>query len=113
MNMKCLLAILLLTIFSVAMCEETPSEHHDIAVKIPVGTDPNELAERYGYHNKGQIGTLDGFFLFELQEQHRERSVAAAKAEALLQTSEVEWAEKQVPQDRRPRPHQKKKVDNI
>jgi len=102
----------LFVMFSVAICEETLPEHHDIAVKVPAGTNPNELAERYGYRNKGQIGTLDGFYLFELQDQHRERALAAAKSEALLQSEEIEWAERQVPQERRPRPHQKRK-DNF
>lgn len=60
-------------------------EHHDIAVKIPSNADPDELAARYGYRNKGQIGSLEGYYLFQLLEEHQSRrEVATEKAEALL-----------------------------
>lgn len=65
--------------------QEEHQEHHDIAVKIPSHADPDELAARYGYRNKGQIASLEGYYLFELLDEHKSRSeVAADKASALL-----------------------------
>lgn len=84
-------------------------EHHEIAVKLPPGADPDELAARYGYKNKGQIGSLEGYYLFDLQDEHKEkRDVAAEKADTLIGSSEVEWAEKQKPKERHPRPHHRR-----
>jgi len=73
-------------------------EHHEIAVKLPDGANADEVAARYGYHNKGQIGSLEGYYLFELQEEHKaKRDVAVEKADTLMGAAEIQWAEKQVP----------------
>lgn len=100
-----LFALLLLFICAVTCAEEMTEEHHEIAVKVPTGTDPDELAKRYGYVNKGRIGTLDGYYLFDLLDEHKRTDQAQVKASALLDAEELEWAEKQAPKERHPRPH--------
>ncbi len=65
-------------------------------MRINAGEDPNQVAEAHGFTNLGQIASLEGYYLFELKEQHRKRDVASEKAKRLAEHPSITWIEEQV-----------------
>ena len=70
---------------------------NEFAIYVPAGGETaDRLAARYGFHNRGQIGDLSNYFLFE----HRGISKRSANAstphlERLTDDPEVAWFEQQ------------------
>ena len=68
-------------------------------MQLEEGTNANEFAERHGFKNLGQVGTLPNYYRFEVKEEHRRGDVDSLVKK--LQTArEHKWSEKQVPQVR-------------
>uniref|UniRef100_A0A6P7GAF1 Furin-like protease 2 n=1 Tax=Diabrotica virgifera virgifera TaxID=50390 RepID=A0A6P7GAF1_DIAVI len=59
--------------------QDTPTIYHNqFAVYIPDGKDvADTIAAKYGFVNAGQIGSLEGFYVFE-HEHVRKRSLQAS-----------------------------------
>ena len=89
-------AVLLLAA-SLANCVMARSYLNEFAVLVPAGeTTADLLAQKYGFHNAGQIGDLENYFLFE----HRSLAKRSANASnhhhnLLTEDPEVEWFEQQ------------------
>lgn len=70
---------------------------NEFAVYVPAGPKvADQLAEKHGFHNTGQIGDLQDYYLFE----HRRLSKRSANQSAhhnllLTQEPEVKWFEQQ------------------
>lgn len=63
------------------------------AVQVQPGTDPNVLAQQMGAQNLGQIGALDGYYLFRIPGTDSEVTGAAGVFAA---SGQVLWFEQQV-----------------
>ena len=87
----------LLLVSSLANCVQARSYQNEFAVFVPAGEQTaNKLALKYGFHNMGQIGDLDNYFLFE----HRSLSKRSANPSThhhflLTDDPEVTWFEQQ------------------
>ncbi len=76
------------------------SYHNHFAVHIPGGSDNPALAEavatRNGFHNLGQIGSLDDHFLFEHRRLHKRSTTPSHEHSAALETDpDVRWLQQQ------------------
>ena len=71
--------------------------HNQFAVYVPKGkATADALAQRHGFANLGQIGSLDNYFLLE-HSRLQKRSASPSKRHAVLLTDEpeVKWFEQQ------------------
>ena len=81
----------------VSSSSSSSSYSNEFAVFVPAGGETaDRLAARYGFHNRGQIGDLSNYFLFE----HRGLTKRSANASEphltlLTQDPEVAWFEQQ------------------
>merc|ERR1711962_995544 len=68
------------------------------AVHIENGSDviASEIAEKHGFHNFGQIGSLPGYYQFvhhEIKKRRKRREVS--KTVTLLLEDKIQWVEKE------------------
>mmetsp|Transcript_2109 Transcript_2109/g.2344 ORF Transcript_2109/g.2344 Transcript_2109/m.2344 type:complete len:189 (+) Transcript_2109:43-609(+) len=70
--------------------------HH--AVKLHPDTDPHEFAREKGFHNLGQVGSIEHTYLFKLRAEHRNQVDAKEKIAALKNDERVHYHAIQVPQ---------------
>jgi len=111
MKEAALLLVLVLSAFFVVkgevkidMTEE--NELGQWAVQVHHDHDPSDIARRNGFRNLGQVGNLEGFYLFELEEQHKRNAVRREESvDGLKNHPGVLWLEKQVLKERVHRPH--------
>jgi proprotein convertase subtilisin/kexin type 5 len=70
---------------------------NEFAVFVPAGGETaDRLADRYGFHNRGQIGDLSNYFLFEHRGLTKRSANPSTPHSALLtQDPEVAWFEQQ------------------
>ena len=67
--------------------EENHPALSEWAVQLPPGVNADEFAAQHGFKNKGQIGILDGFYLLEMHEEHRQtRDVAEGKLRGMVES---------------------------
>jgi len=70
---------------------------NEFAVYVPAGQDvADELAQKHGFHNTGQIGDLQDYYLFEHRRLSRRSANQSVHHNLLLtQEPEVKWFEQQ------------------
>ncbi|KAG8193100.1 hypothetical protein JTE90_013860 [Oedothorax gibbosus] len=70
---------------------------NEFAVHIPGGQlVADETARKYGFHNKGQIGSLEGYYLFEHHHVQKRSTTPSSVHLDMLQNDEtVMWFEQQ------------------
>ena len=70
---------------------------NEFAVYVPAGQDvADKLAEKHGFHNTGQIGDLQDYYLFEHRRLSRRSANQSVHHNLLLtQEPEVKWFEQQ------------------
>ncbi|XP_042898986.1 furin-like protease 2 isoform X2 [Parasteatoda tepidariorum] len=93
-----LLHVSLLTLcLQIISCVGAGLHTNEFAVQIPDGEDAaNEIASKYGFINKGQIGSLKGYYLFEHHAiEKRSLSPSLFHSEQLQNDPSVQWCEQQ------------------
>eukprot|EP01097_Dermamoeba_algensis_P002180 TRINITY_DN1870_c0_g1_i1.p1 TRINITY_DN1870_c0_g1~~TRINITY_DN1870_c0_g1_i1.p1 ORF type:complete len:106 (-),score=22.05 TRINITY_DN1870_c0_g1_i1:269-586(-) len=73
-----------------------------VAVQLRSDQNPDEIAEKHGFHNRGLIAGLEGMYLFEKKEHLVKRNEEGQEAALDLSKlgEEVDWLEEQVPRKR-------------
>ncbi|XP_050443201.1 furin-like protease 2 isoform X2 [Adelges cooleyi] len=98
----------LLCLSIVTLCvgqRQRPIYMNQFAVHIPKGSEHAEqIAAKHGYNNIGQIGSLQGFYLFEHKHVHkRSLEFSTVHHEKLMEEPEVHWVQQQHEKKRRKR----------
>ncbi|XP_045465314.1 furin-like protease 2 isoform X1 [Harmonia axyridis] len=78
---------------------------NEFAVRIPQGEEAaNSIAAKHGFINRGQVGSLKGFYLFEHVHVHkRSLDTSDEHHEKLINEPEVVWVQQQHEKRRRKR----------
>ncbi|ORX87319.1 hypothetical protein BCR32DRAFT_324547 [Anaeromyces robustus] len=68
----------------------------EYAVKVADNIDAKELAEQLGFEFKGQIGELEGYYLFKVNTENTKDENLYTKIESnLSKEKNIEWFERQ------------------
>ncbi|XP_060524028.1 furin-like protease 2 [Cylas formicarius] len=105
-----LLIVTLVTVLSLRVICATRSDQdriysNEFAVHIPEGEGAaNAVADKHGFVNRGQIGSLKGYYLFEHKKVHK-RSIQANDHlhESLISEPQVRWVQQQHEKKRKKR----------
>jgi proprotein convertase subtilisin/kexin type 5 len=84
---------------------EEPLYSNEFAVHIPEGNDvADEIATKHDFVNRGQVGSLKGFYLFEHKHVHK-RSLQANDFyhRSLISEPQVQWVQQQHEKKRKKR----------
>ena len=70
---------------------------NEFAVYVPAGSEvADRLAAKHGFHNTGQIGDLEDYFLFQHRRLSKRSATESALHQILLtQEPDVKWFEQQ------------------
>ncbi|XP_030379433.1 furin-like protease 2 isoform X2 [Scaptodrosophila lebanonensis] len=92
-------------IFGAYSIPEEPIYTNEFAVHIPAGAHvANAIAGKYGFTNRGQIGALDDYYLFQHRHVSKRSLRTSSKHQSALQSeSEVKWLQQQHEKIRRKR----------
>jgi len=87
----------LLLVVSGLLAVVSASYSNEFAVYVPAGGETaDRLAARYGFHNRGQIGDLSNYFLFEHRGlTKRSANASTSHFDLLTLDPEVAWFEQQ------------------
>lgn len=90
---------------STSRLRRSPIFQNEFAVYIPSGTDvADSLADKYGFSNLGQIGSLKGYYLFHHRHiSKRSVSISDIHHDALNSEPEIRWVQQQHEKIRRKR----------
>lgn len=91
--------------FTFVRSRQQPVYMNQFAVHIPAGSEAADaVAEKHGFRNMGQIGSLKNYFLFEHQHVHKRSLSSSDHHHSLLQKEkQVAWVQQQHEKRRRKR----------
>eukprot|EP01112_Ceratiomyxa_fruticulosa_P017917 TRINITY_DN5665_c0_g1_i4.p1 TRINITY_DN5665_c0_g1~~TRINITY_DN5665_c0_g1_i4.p1 ORF type:complete len:108 (-),score=23.53 TRINITY_DN5665_c0_g1_i4:280-603(-) len=84
------------------------NDGHVFAVQLHPSASADDIAERHGFDNLGNVEGVEHHYLFKLRDHPSLRNdpenFVREKADMLSSSQEVLWVEKQVARERTPRP---------